>query len=142
MVDILKVGNIRMLKIRLARSGAKKRPYYPIVVADSRDSRDGRHVERIGFFNPIATGGEERLRLDLERVNHWVGRGAQISERVAELVKEAAMGPEAVAEKRAAATAKKKAAKIAAAQAKADADQAAAAEMVSEGDAASDVAAE
>lgn len=131
-----------MLKIRLARSGAKKRPYYPIVVADSRNSRDGRHLERIGFFNPIATGGEERLRIDMERINHWVERGAQISDRVADLVKEAAMGPEAVAEKRAAEAARKKAAKLAAAQAKADADQAAAAEMVAEGDAASDTPAE
>ncbi len=111
-----------MLKIRLARGGAKKRPYFPIVVADSRNSRDGRHVERIGFFNPIACGGEERLRLDVERVEYWITRGAQLSERVAALVKEAKLGPEVIAEKRAADVAKKLAAKQAAEKAKADAE--------------------
>ena len=77
-----------MVTIRLARSGAKKRPFYHIVVADSRCARDGRYIERVGFFNPIATGGEERLRLDSERVTHWVSQGAQTSDRVAQLVKE------------------------------------------------------
>lgn len=117
-----------MLKIRLARSGAKKRPYYPIVVADSREARDGRHVERIGFFNPVAQGGEERLRLDVERVDYWVSRGAQLSDRVATLVKEAKLGPEAAAEKRAAKAAKKLAEKEAAAKAKAEEEAKAAAE--------------
>jgi small subunit ribosomal protein S16 len=78
-----------MVTIRLARGGAKKRPFYSIVVADSRRSRDGRFIEKIGFFNPIAAGQEERLRLDLDRVEHWVGVGAQLSDRVAKLVKDA-----------------------------------------------------
>ncbi len=79
-----------MVTIRLARTGAKKRPFYHIVVADSRRARDGRYIERVGFFNPIATGGEERLRVDRERVGHWVSQGAQASERVAKLLKEQA----------------------------------------------------
>jgi small subunit ribosomal protein S16 len=79
-----------MVTIRLARGGSKKRPFYHITVADSRRSRDGRYIERLGFFNPIARGQEERLRLDSERLNHWVGEGAQLSERVAKLAKEAA----------------------------------------------------
>lgn len=78
-----------MVKIRLARGGAKKRPFYHIVVTDSRNKRDGRRIERIGFFNPVARGQEERLRLDLERVEYWTGVGAQLSERVDHLVKEA-----------------------------------------------------
>lgn len=78
-----------MVIIRLSRGGAKKRPFYHIVVADSRRSRDGRNIERLGFYNPRAVGGEEGLRLDLERVQHWVSQGAQLSERVAKLVKEA-----------------------------------------------------
>ena len=75
-----------MVKIRLARGGAKKKPFYHIVVADSRNKRDGRRIERIGFFNPMARGGEERLRVDLERVDYWTGVGAQLSERVKHLV--------------------------------------------------------
>nr|WP_297459616.1 30S ribosomal protein S16 [uncultured Halomonas sp.] len=78
-----------MVTIRLARGGAKKRPFYHLTVSDSRKSRDGRFIERIGFFNPIARGQEERLRIDLDRVSHWQGQGAQVSDRVAELVKEA-----------------------------------------------------
>ena len=78
-----------MVKIRLARGGAKKRPFYHIVVTDSRNKRDGRRIERIGFFNPVARGQEERLRLDLERVEYWTGVGAQVSERVSHLVQEA-----------------------------------------------------
>lgn len=78
-----------MVTIRLARGGAKKRPFYHLTVTDSRNSRDGRFIERLGFFNPIARGGEERLRVDLDRVAHWQGQGAQMSDRVAELVKEA-----------------------------------------------------
>jgi len=78
-----------MVKIRLSRGGAKKKPFYHIVVADSRNKRDGRRIERIGFFNPMAKGQEERLRLDLERVDYWTGVGAQISERVANLVSQA-----------------------------------------------------
>jgi len=75
-----------MVKIRLARGGAKKRPFYHIVVADARSKRDGRRIERIGFYKPLARGQEVRLRLDLERVDHWTGVGAQISERVQSLV--------------------------------------------------------
>ena len=78
-----------MVTIRLSRGGAKKRPFYQVVVADSRCPRDGRFIERVGFFNPIASGKAERLRLDLERVNAWVEKGASLSDRVAALVKEA-----------------------------------------------------
>lgn len=78
-----------MVTIRLSRGGAKKRPFYHLTVTDSRTSRDGRYIERIGFFNPVARGNEERLRVDLDRVNHWVGLGAQVSDRVASLVEEA-----------------------------------------------------
>ncbi len=78
-----------MVKIRLSRGGAKKSPFYHIVVADSRNARDGRSIERLGFFNPVARGQEERLRLDTERVDYWVGQGALLSERVGHLVNEA-----------------------------------------------------
>jgi small subunit ribosomal protein S16 len=78
-----------MVSIRLARGGAKKRPFYSIVVADSRRSRDGRFIEKLGFFNPIANGKEEKIRVDLDRIEHWVGVGAQLSDRVAKIVKEA-----------------------------------------------------
>lgn len=78
-----------MVKIRLSRGGAKKHPFYHIVVSDSREARDGRKIERIGFFNPVARGKEERLRLDLGRVDYWKGVGAQISDRVKSLVSEA-----------------------------------------------------
>ena len=78
-----------MVKIRLSRGGAKKKPFYHIVVADSRNKRDGRRIERIGFFNPMAKGQEERLRLNLERVDYWTGVGAQLSERVQSLVSQA-----------------------------------------------------
>ncbi len=77
-----------MVTIRLSRGGAKKRPFYQMVVADSRKPRDGRFIENVGFFNPIAKGGEERLRINMERVNYWVGTGAQPSERVAALIKQ------------------------------------------------------
>ncbi|WP_421865828.1 30S ribosomal protein S16 [Motiliproteus sp.] len=79
-----------MVVIRLARGGSKKRPFYHISVADQRNARDGRFIERVGFFNPVARGQEERLRVDLERVAYWQGRGAQASDRVAKLLKEAA----------------------------------------------------
>jgi len=85
-----------MVSIRLSRGGAKKRPFYQIVVADRRLKRDGRYLERIGFFNPVATGGEARLRLDRARAEHWIGRGAQPSDRVAALLKESACETEAV----------------------------------------------
>lgn len=76
-----------MVSIRLSRSGAKKRPFYHLVVTDSRNRRDGRYIERLGFFNPVATGNEERLRVDVERIDFWIGRGAQPSDRVASLLK-------------------------------------------------------
>ena len=79
-----------MVTIRLARGGSKKRPFYHLTVTDSRKPRNGRFIERVGFFNPIARGGEERLRVDNERIEYWQSQGAQLSERVAKLVKEAA----------------------------------------------------
>ena len=102
-----------MVVIRLARGGSKKRPFYRIVVADKRAPRDGRYIERLGFFNPVASGQEERLRLDLDRVEHWVSKGAQPSDRVASLIKDA-KNPEARKakdEKKAKKAADKKAAK-------------------------------
>ena len=79
-----------MLTIPLARGGSKKRPFYHLTVSDSRNARNGRFIERVGFFNPVARGQEERLRVDSERVAFWQGQGAQLSERVAKLVKDAA----------------------------------------------------
>ena len=77
-----------MVVIRLSRSGAKRRPFYKITVADSRNARDGRFIERVGFYNPIASGQEEALRLDLERVEYWIGKGAQPTDRVKQLVRQ------------------------------------------------------
>ena len=102
-----------MVIIRLARSGAKKNPYYFITVADERRPRDGSFIERLGFFNPMAKGQEERLRLDLDKLNEWVSKGAQVSDRVNNLVKEAKLTPEELE------------AKMAAKKAKADAKKAA-----------------
>jgi len=78
-----------MVTIRLARGGSKKRPFYQIVVTDSRSSRDGRFIEKVGFFNPMARGKEVRLEVKQDRVEHWVGHGAQTSVRVNTLLKEA-----------------------------------------------------
>ena len=78
-----------MVTIRLARGGAKNRPFYHVVVTDSRNSRDGRYIERLGFFNPFARGNEERLRLEDERIAYWKSVGAQPSEKVARLIKDA-----------------------------------------------------
>jgi small subunit ribosomal protein S16 len=78
-----------MVVIRLARGGAKKRPFYNIVVADAHERRDGRFIERVGFYNPIASGSEQPLRLALDRVSHWTGVGAQLSPAVARLVRQA-----------------------------------------------------
>ena len=83
-----------MVVVRLAKSGAKKNPYYFITVADSRKPRDGGYIERLGFFNPSAKGSEERLRFNLERFDHWVTQGAQASDKVSELVKDARLSPE------------------------------------------------
>lgn len=74
-----------MVVIRLARGGAKKRPFYQVVVADSRNARDGRFIERIGFFNPSAQGSSEKIRLNAERYAYWVSQGAQASDRVASI---------------------------------------------------------
>lgn len=76
-----------MVTIRLARAGSKKRPFYQVVVTDSRNPRDGRFIERVGFFNPLAQGNAEELRVDLERVNYWLGSGATVSDRVNALIK-------------------------------------------------------
>ena len=78
-----------MVVIRLARGGAKKRPFYNVVVTDSRNRRDGRFIERVGFYNPIARDGEEGLRIAHDRVSYWTERGARLSDTVAMLVKRA-----------------------------------------------------
>jgi len=79
-----------MVVIRLSRGGSKKRPFYHLTVADQRRARDGRFIERVGFFNPVARGQEERLRIEQERVEYWISKGAQPSDRVAALLKETA----------------------------------------------------
>ena len=79
-----------MVKIRLTRGGAKKRPFYHIIVTDSRSARDGRNIERVGFYNPVAQGAEKRIELNLDRVKYWVDNGAQLTEKVADLYKTAA----------------------------------------------------
>ncbi len=79
-----------MVTIRMARGGAKKRPFYHIVVTDSRNRRDGRFIERLGFFNPIAKASEEKMRINRERVDYWLAQGAQASDRVASLLKQSA----------------------------------------------------
>ena len=77
-----------MVTLRLARGGAKKRPFYHVVATDSRNRRDGRYIERLGFFNPVASGADVRLHLNQERVNYWLDKGAQTSDRVASLIKQ------------------------------------------------------
>ena len=79
-----------MVSIRLTRGGAKKRPFYHIVVTDSRNRRDGRFIERLGFFNPSACGKEVKLNLNQDRIDYWVSKGAKASERVASLIKQQA----------------------------------------------------
>jgi len=76
-----------MVTIRLSRGGAKKRPFYTIVVQDSRRARDGRFIERLGFYNPKAVDHEESVRFDKDRIDYWVGQGAQLSDRVASIIK-------------------------------------------------------
>ncbi len=76
-----------MVSIRMSRGGAKKRPFYHIVVTDSRNRRDGRYLERLGYFNPVATGGETELNINLERADFWISKGARPSDRVASLIK-------------------------------------------------------
>lgn len=79
-----------MVKIRLSRGGAKSRPFYHIIVTDSRNARDGRNIERVGFYNPVAQGQEKRVELNVERVKYWVDNGAQLTDKVADLYKAAA----------------------------------------------------
>lgn len=76
-----------MVTIRLARGGAKKRPFYHVVVTDSRSARDGRNIETVGYFNPIAAGKDVKLHLENERISYWISKGAQLSDRVAHLIK-------------------------------------------------------
>ena len=78
-----------MVKIRLTRGGAKKRPFYHVIVTDQRSARAGRNIERVGYYNPVAAGNDKPYELDLERMKHWVGLGAQMSEKVADLYKQA-----------------------------------------------------
>lgn len=77
-----------MVTIRLSRSGAKKQPFYRVVVTDSRNRRDGRFIEQVGFFNPVAAENTEGLRLDRDRIEHWLSNGAQVSDRVRRLLKQ------------------------------------------------------
>lgn len=77
-----------MVTIRLSRGGSKKRPFYHLSVTDSRSARNGRFIERVGFFNPVARGQEEKVRIDSVRLQHWISQGAQLSDRVAKLVKD------------------------------------------------------
>ncbi len=111
-----------MVKIRLARGGAKKRPFYSIVVTDSRKRRDSAYIERIGYFNPVARGQEVRLTLEEDRLTFWQSKGAQLTDRVSQLVKE--FKDPSIREKQLAA----KTAKIEAIKAKAEAEAKAAAE--------------
>ena len=108
-----------MVVIRLSRSGAKKNPYYFITVADSRNARDGAFIERLGFYNPSAKGHEEILRIDVEKIDEWVSKGAQVSERVKRLIKDSKLSPEELDARKAAKKDKvdaKKAAALAAKQ--------------------------
>ena len=139
------------LRIRLSRGGAKKRPYYRIVVADSRSPRDGRFIERIGTYNPmLAKDSEDRVKLDADRVQHWIGRGAKPSDRVARFLFAAGLGDkpaipeqtkknkpkakalERIAEKEAKAKEAEEAAAAAAAEAAAPAEEAPAEEAPAE----------
>ncbi len=107
-----------MVVIRLSRSGAKKNPYYFITVADSRNARDGAFIERLGFYNPSAKGQEETLRLDIEKIDEWVLKGAQISDRVKRLIKDSKLSPEELDARKAAKKDKADAKKAAALAAK------------------------
>ena len=107
-----------MVVIRLSRSGAKKNPYYFITVADSRNARDGAFIERLGFYNPSAKGQEETLRIDIEKVDEWVSKGAQVSDRVKRLIKDSKLSPEELDTRKAAKKDKADAKKAAALAAK------------------------
>jgi len=84
-----------MVTIRLSRGGAKKKPFYHVVVTDSRMPRDGRYIERLGYFNPMARGAEKNLEMSLDRIDHWVSKGAATSDRVKTLIKQARKATEA-----------------------------------------------
>ena len=84
-----------MVRIRLTRGGAKKRPFYHIIVTDQRSARDGRNIERVGYYNPVARGNEQRVVLNKERVDHWISNGAQMTDKVRNLYKEASAQPAA-----------------------------------------------
>jgi small subunit ribosomal protein S16 len=84
-----------MVVIRLARGGAKNRPFYNVVVADSRNRRDGRFIERVGFYNPLVAEGPDRLRISLDRVTHWKSQGAIASDAVEKLIKSGSIQPPA-----------------------------------------------
>ena len=107
-----------MVVIRLSRSGAKKNPYYFITVADSRNARDGAFIERLGFYNPSAKGQEEILRIDIEKIDEWVSKGAQVSDRVKRLIKDSKLSPEELDARKAAKKDKADAKKAAALAAK------------------------
>jgi small subunit ribosomal protein S16 len=132
---IFQKENISMVIIRLARGGAKKTPFYSLVVADSRNRRDGRFIERVGFYNPSAKAGAEALRIDEARITHWQSHGAQLSETVARLVKFHAKGPEHAIAAKAKDVAKAEAAKAKAAAAEAAKLKAAADALKAEEDA-------
>ena len=83
-----------MVTIRLARGGAKKRPYFHITVADSRRARDGKYIERVGFFNPIASAQDDRIKIDHERLDYWISKGAKITDRVKNIIKQSKFSPE------------------------------------------------
>lgn len=125
-----------MVKIRLARGGAKKKPFYSIVATDSRKRRDSAYIERIGYFNPVARGQEVRLTIEEDRLAYWTGQGAQVSDRVKQLIKE--FKDPSIREKRLAA----QEAKAAAAKAKAEAEAKAAAEAEAKAEAEAAAAAE
>ena len=124
-----------MVIIRLARGGAKKTPFYNVVVADSRNRRDGRFIERVGFYNPSAKAGAEALRVDQERVTYWQSNGAQLSDTVARLVKFHAKGPEHAIAAKAKDAAKAEAVKLKIAAAEAEKVKAAADAAKAEADA-------
>lgn len=111
-----------MVVIRLARSGSKKKPFYHLVAADRRCRRDGRFIEKLGYFCPTARGQQVRLHLESDRIEHWIAQGAQTSDRVQRLIKEHALGAEKVAAKRQEKTAKAQAKKAAAKKAEATAE--------------------
>ena len=128
-----------MVTIRLARHGAKKNPFYHITVADRRAKRDGRFIERVGFFNPLARGQDEALRVDLERVDHWLAEGAKPSDRVRQLIKQARK--QVLAQAEAPAATAQEAPVEAAAEEQAPAEEAVAEEAVAEESVAEEAAA-